>query len=182
MRQTVTADRLLHFMRALGRQVKTASRVYLTGGASAVLLNWRDSTIDVDLKFVPDTDEILRPIPVLKEQLDINVEFASPGDFIPELPGWQDRSPFICQEGVLTFCHYDFYAQALAKLERHHQLDLVDVQQMRARELIEPDRLLALFESIEDRLFRYPAINPATFRLRVERAAADMKARPGGGA
>jgi hypothetical protein len=177
MRQAVTADRLSQFMRALGRLVKTPSRVYLTGGASAVLLDWRQSTVDVDLKFVPDSDDVLRPVPALKEQLDINVELASPGDFIPELPGWQDRSLFIRQEGALTFCHYDFYSQALAKLERHHLLDLTDVHEMSARGLIEPDRLLALFDAIADRLFRYPAINPATFRLRVERATAEMRSR-----
>jgi hypothetical protein len=115
-------------------------------------------------------------VPALKEQLDINVELASPGDFIPELPGWQERSVFICQEGVLTFHHYDFYSQALAKLERHHQLDLADVRQMSARRLIEADRLLSLFEAIQERLFRYPAINPSLFRLRVERAVAEMNA------
>ena len=61
--------------------------MYLTDGASAVLLDWRESTVDIDLKFIPDSDDILRPLPALKEQLDINVELASPGDFIPELPG-----------------------------------------------------------------------------------------------
>ena len=41
---------------------------------------------------------------------------------------------------------------------------------MLERDLIEPDRALALFERIEPDLFRYPAIMPATFRREVERA------------
>ena len=63
---------------------KTVSRVYLVGGASAVLLGWRVATIDIDLKIVPETDEILRSLPKLKEQLHLNIELASPQDFIPE--------------------------------------------------------------------------------------------------
>jgi hypothetical protein len=173
MRQSVTAERLLQFMRALGRGVDTASRAYLTGGASAVLLDWRLSTIDVDVKFVPDSDEVLRRIPPLKEQFDINIELASPDDFIPELPGWEERSVFICQEGQLTFLHYDFYAQALSKIERGHTLDTVDVRNMFARGLLEPNKVLALFEAIEDRLYRYPAIHPARFRREVERVVAE---------
>ena len=56
----------------------------------------------------------------------MNVELASPDDFIPEVPGWQERSRFIQQEGKLTFFHYDFYAQALAKIERRHTIDEED--------------------------------------------------------
>jgi hypothetical protein len=32
------------------------TRIYFTGGATAVLYGWRASTIDVDLKIVPDRD------------------------------------------------------------------------------------------------------------------------------
>jgi hypothetical protein len=29
------------------------------------------------------------------ERLGFNVELASPPDFIPELPGWRERSPLV---------------------------------------------------------------------------------------
>jgi hypothetical protein len=109
-----------------------------------VLLGWRSSTIDVDLKIIPDSDEILRSLPTLKERLEMNVELASPDDFIPALPGWQDRSRFIAEEGRLVFLHYDFYAQALAKIERNHAQDRNDVREMLERQLVEPARLLDL--------------------------------------
>ena len=51
------------FMRALGRAARVEGRVYLTGGATAVLNGWRASTIDVDIKVIPDQDELLREIP-----------------------------------------------------------------------------------------------------------------------
>lgn len=168
MRGLVDAQRLADFMRILGREARSECRAYLTGGASAVLLQWRASTIDVDVKFEPEADDVLRAIPELKERLSINVELASPGDFIPELPDWRERSPSIVREGKLTFHHYDFYSQALSKIERRHARDVKDVSQMYERGLIDSDRLVDLFTAIEPELYRYPALDPGTFRRAVE--------------
>src|SRR5213080_3140080 len=154
MREPITTDSLQAFMKGLAAAARSASRVYLVGGASAVLLGWRNSTIDIDLKIIPESDEILRSLPRLKERLQVNIELASPDDFIPELPGWQERSRFIQQVGKLSFYHYDFYAQALAKIERGHEIDLKDVNQMLTSGLVEPQRLLELFSLIEGLLFR----------------------------
>jgi len=159
-------------MEALAQASETASRVYFTGGVSAVLLGWRNTTIDVDLKLVPDSDELLRAIPVLKEKLSLNIELASPDQFIPELPGWRERSVFIDQIRRLSFFHYDFYSQALSKLERAHVKDLLDAQEMLRRGLIERDELLRLFAAIEPDLYRYPALDPPSFRAAVEEFAA----------
>ena len=174
MRGLVDADRIRRLMQALGRAAHAESRVYLTGGASAVLLAWRGSTIDVDIKIEPERDEVLRAIPDLKEKLQVNVELASPGDFIPELPAWRDRSPFIAREGNLFFHHYDFYAQALSKLERRHARDVQDVIEMHARRLVEPHKLREMFAAIEPQLYRYPAIDPRRFRAAVEEMAARL--------
>lgn len=168
MRDKVTVARLQEFMKALGNAVAHPARIFLVGGATAVLCGWRDSTIDIDLKPVPDSDEILRNLPALKERLHVNVELASPDDFIPELPAWQERSRFIQQEGKLTFLHYDFYAQALAKIERGHRVDLLDVQDMIQTDLVEPKRLLEFFSKIEGQIYKYPALNAQEFRAAVE--------------
>ena len=168
MRRLTDAQRLRGFMEAAGAEARTTTRIYFTGGATAVLLGWRATTIDVDIKMVPECDEILRAIPQLKETLEINVELASPGDFIPELPGWESRSLFVATEGRVSFYHYDFYAQSLAKVERSHMRDVEDVREMIARGLIEPDRVLRFFNEIEPQLYRYPAIDPRSFRRAVE--------------
>lgn len=174
MREVVDAARLAAFMSALGRESRAESRVYLTGGSSAVLLDWRASTIDVDVKLEPERDELFRAIAGIKESLRINVELASPGDFIPELPGWRDRSPFIAREGSVSFHHYDFYAQALSKLERGHARDVADVRAMHDRKLIRTAKLLSLFAEIQPLLFRYPALDPAAFAAKVADAAASL--------
>jgi hypothetical protein len=168
MRQKVNAEALKKFMEAIGRSGRTNARIYLVGGATAVLLGWRDTTIDIDLKLVPEVNEVLKILPQLKEQLHINIELASPDDFIPALPGWEERSGFIGREGTVDFFHYDFYSQALAKIERGHTTDLLDTHEMIERGLIEPSRLLELFSRIEDQLYKYPAIDAQTFRRSVE--------------
>ncbi len=155
-------------MEALAQASDTIGRVYFTGGVSAVLLGWRSTTVDVDLKLVPDSDDLLRAIPALKEKLSLNIELASPDQFIPELPAWRERSVFIDQIRRLSFFHYDFYSQALAKLERGHVKDRLDVQEMLRRGLIEERELLRLFSAIEPDLYRYPALDPPSFREAVE--------------
>ncbi len=155
-------------MRQLATRSRAEGRVYLTGGASAVLLDWREKTVDVDVTIIPDSHAVLIAIRDLKEELNINVELASPVDFIPELPGWQERSRFIAREGKLDFFHFDFFAQCLAKIERGHRKDLADVQSMLAGGLVEKERLFELFLQIEPELLRYPAIDPRDFRRRVE--------------
>jgi hypothetical protein len=169
MRQPITADNLRAFMKALAAAVTTPSRIYLVGGATSVLLGWRTSTIDIDLKIIPESDEILRSLPELKERLHLNIELASPGDFIPELPGWQERSRFIQQEGKLGFYHYDFYAQALAKIQRGHRIDLQDVEHLITSGLVETKRLLELFSAIEEHLYLHPSLDGPSFRRDVER-------------
>ena len=110
MRQKVTAPRLHDFIKALGSAATTPVRIFLVGGATAVLLGWRESTIDVDIK---------------------------------------------------------------------RDSDIRDVQEMTQRGLIEPKRLLELFSSIEDQLYRYPAIDGASFRRNVEQTVAEADT-PGG--
>jgi hypothetical protein len=135
-----------------------------------VLEGWRETTIDVDMRFEPEADELLRALPGLKERLGVNIELASPPDFIPELPGWRERSPLVLQEGTVGVHHFDFYSQALAKIERGFEQDLDDVREMLARGLVEPARLRELYDAIEPELFRYPALSPDTFRRKLDAA------------
>lgn len=170
MREHADAERIRRFVAELARSTSTEATVYLVGGATAVIEGWRATTIDIDLRLEPEADDILRRIAELKELLDVNVELASPPDFIPELPGWRDRSTFIVREGKLDIRHFDPYSQALGKVERGFAQDLEDVAAMLDRGLIEAERACALFEEIEPELYRYPAVDPSAFRESVVRA------------
>ena len=162
-------------MNVLGVEADREVRLYFTGGATAVLLGWRTSTIDIDIKVDPETDRIFRALPGLKEKLEINIELASPDQFIPEVPGWEERSAFIQRIGRLSFYHYDLYAQALSKIQRGHAQDRSDVRQMIDRQLIDKQQLRQRFTEIEPHLYRYPAINPKSFREALEDVVASTR-------
>jgi hypothetical protein len=168
VRELADADRIERLMRLWGRSASVDGTVYLTGGATAVLNGWRDSTIDVDVKLVPDRDELLREVPRLKRELDLNIELAAPSDFIPVPDGWEDRSPLISREGRLVFRHFDPVAQALSKAERGHDQDRRDIEAMLRAGLVDPAVAREHFETISPLLFRFPAIDPDSFRNAVE--------------
>lgn len=132
-----------------------------------MVIGWRTATIDVDLAIRPDNDALLRAIPDIKEALDINVELASPADFIPLPVGWEERSPLIERRLQVAFHHFDFYSQALAKVERGHRQDLDDVRAMLERGLVDAAEARRHFDRIEPELFHFPAIDPPTFRRAV---------------
>jgi hypothetical protein len=73
MRDLANKQKIVEFMRAFGRLARNEAEVFLTGGSTAVLEGWRDSTADIDLKFVPELDELFRGIPAIKESLMLNV-------------------------------------------------------------------------------------------------------------
>src|SRR5688572_15631405 len=104
MCQLAEAFRIDASIDRLGRSARSSLRIYLTGGATAVLHGWRTTTIDVDLK-------------------------------------------------------------------RGHGLDLEDASRIVREGLVEKDRLFQLFAAVEPQLFRYPAIDPPSFRRAVERFA-----------
>ena len=83
MRKVTTPETINRFMRELGSSVRGAARVYFTGGATAVMHGWREITIDINVRFSSELDELYRALPDLKEKLSVNVELASPPDFIP---------------------------------------------------------------------------------------------------
>lgn len=88
---------------------------------------------------------------------------------MPVREGWEDRSPWETTEGAIVVRHFDLYAQALSKVERDHDRDRTDVDAMIRSGLVEPRRLAEYFSAVEPQLFRYPAVDPASLRRRIER-------------
>jgi hypothetical protein len=168
VREVADKARIEAFLTALAREATGATDVFLVGGTTAVLVGWRASTIDIDLVIRPESDAMLRAIPSLKERLKVNVELASPDQFIPVPAGWEDRSLVVSRIGRVTFRHYDLVAQALAKIERGHGRDLADVDEMLARGLISGADVRAMFALMEPELYRFPAIDPPSFRRAVD--------------
>jgi hypothetical protein len=179
MRDALDLDRLHAFMAGIGKAARSPGRIYLVGGATALLLHIRKQTIDVDIKLDPEPGGVFESIALLKDQLNLNVELAAPDQFMPPLPNWRERSEFIARQGQVEFYHYDFYGQALAKILRGHGHDLSDAQALIVLGKVDVSRLMPLFEQIAPELIRYPAIDIGRFRQQVSTFVAENRDEAG---
>jgi hypothetical protein len=167
MRRNVTPEKLRRFMHELAAHARSGGNVFFTGGATALLLGLREQTIDLDLKFDPEPQGVFEAISRLKNTLDVNVELASPGDFIPVAPDWKERSLFIDKIGDLQFFHFDLQAQILAKIERGYPHDLQDARDLLSRQRITSEQLCAYFAAIKPLMARYPALDREGFERKM---------------
>ncbi|MDY7003955.1 MAG: DUF6036 family nucleotidyltransferase [Cyanobacteriota bacterium] len=168
MRSNIDTEQIEQLMNILGREARGSGCVFFTGGASALLIGWRSSTVDIDIRLDPEPPGIFQAIAKLKQELNINIELASPQDFLPPLPGWRDRSIFIGKRGKISFYHYDFTAQALSKLSRGYDRDINDIQAMYKQGLFSLEDLRDCFEAIEPELIRFPSLNPKVLKGKVK--------------
>lgn len=175
MRRPLDLERLRQVLEALGRACRGPGVLYLTGGATALLEGWRDSTVDVDLKLDPEPEGVFSAIARIKEELDVNVELASPSDFLPELGSWRSESRFVGRFGLVEVRHYDFRAQVLSKLARGFGRDLSDARAMLDRGLVTCDGLRAALEEMTPRLERFPRVDRRVLVLRLEELCGSLE-------
>jgi hypothetical protein len=168
VRSPLDRDRLLAVLRALARACLGPGTIFITGGGTALLYGWRRATVDIDLKLDPEPAGAFEAIARVKEELDANIELASPEMFVPQLPDWREHSALIENVGVVEIRHYDLRAQALAKLARGFERDLHDVAAMRDRELISCDELRRAYAAIEPQLVRYPRVSARDLGARID--------------
>ena len=62
MRETSDAAKIEGLMQGIGRLARGPGRVYLVGGASAVMIGWRQATVDADLKLDPEPEGVFEAI------------------------------------------------------------------------------------------------------------------------
>ena len=84
-------------------KAKLAPGEFTSPAELAVLMGWRETTLDMDIKLDPEPRGIFEQIPRIKDELDVNIELAAPDQFIPELPRWRERSQFIDKFGQVEF-------------------------------------------------------------------------------
>lgn len=174
MRAEATAAKVRTLMEQLGLRSRGPGRVYLTGGATALLEGWRASSVDVDLKLDPEPEGAFDALAELKDELDLNIELAAPDQFIPPLTGWRERSRYIGTWGKVDFFHYDPYSQALSKIERGHARDLTDARELVQRNMVDVAELEHRFAEIRGELKRYPAIDVRAFETKLKQFVASM--------
>jgi hypothetical protein len=151
LRQGVNRERISLLLREVGQRFHQPARLHLVGGTSLVFEGYRQLTLDVDLTIEVSAEGHSQLVQALQEimlALDMNIEEASPGDFIPLPAGYMDRHEFIGRYGQVEVFHFDWYSNALSKIERGRQQDLADVVALLQHERIEWSRLEAMFHEI----------------------------------
>lgn len=144
MRPRADQARLRLFLRALGRRVHRRVRFYLVGGIVLIDLGLRGTTLDIDYAAEADEPQALGELELairaLKEELDINVEPASPADFLPIPRSVLDQSRFVGRYGQVDVFYYHLPSVVIAKAARGLEQDLADVERLvRAGEVTWPE-------------------------------------------
>lgn len=160
VRRELTREAMRELMKELARSAPRGQsfRVYVVGGGTAVLEDWRASTIDADL--YADDDQVFRDVQRIKEHLGLNIELARPEQFVPPLAGTDERHVFVERVGEIDFYHYDPYAQLLSKIVRGFRKDLVDAERFVESGMVDPGRFRELVRRIPESAYvRYPNLS-----------------------
>lgn len=151
MRKQVDRQRIEIFLQRLGRIFPRPGRVYLVGGTTLVYEGLRQQTLDIDITFDvsnEDHSRFVTAVRELKENLSLNIEEASPAEFIPLPAGYEERSEFIGRYGQLDVFHFDLYSTALSKIERGTENDFADVLSLLRSGRLQMSQLNAFFDEI----------------------------------
>jgi hypothetical protein len=62
MRSSVDPQKIEQLMEALGKEARGPGCIYFTGGTSALLIGWRGSTVDVDIRLDPEPSGIFQAL------------------------------------------------------------------------------------------------------------------------
>lgn len=167
MRPNVDRAKIEQFLAELGRNFRQAGRLYLVGGAALVHAGIRPgssaTTQDIDVEVA--SGDMYQVIGQLKHQLNINVEFASPGDFIPLPRQWQQLSRYAGRYGKVDVFYFDFYSIALSKIERGNARDLQDVSLLLQQGTITLPELDQAAQEVADQMGKgtYKRLDPQAF-------------------
>ena len=173
MRPTVDKAEIERFLRTFGQQYRKPGRLYIAGGAALVHAGIRSGrTQDIDIE-VTDGNMLLT-IDQLKHRLHLNIEMASPKDFLPVPRQWETMSQYVGRYGDIEVFYFDFYSIALSKIDRGTTRDLQDVQLLVQQRAIDLPTLDAAFQDVMSQVqtpqgrMRYPRFDSTDFASRYQ--------------
>ena len=175
MRRELTREALRELMEELARTAppQESFRVYIVGGATAVLSGWRAATIDADL--YADRDQVFRDVQGIKQRLRLNIELVRPEHFVPPLAGSAERHLHIDRVGNIDFYHYDPYAQLLSKIVRGFRKDLLDAEEFLNCGMVDPAKFRQLVDAIPESAYaKYPNLDREAVLAAVEEVLAKI--------
>ncbi len=172
MRPGVDKAAIESFLQQLGKNFRKSARLYLVGGAALVHMGVRSGfTQDIDIQVSGASEgDLIVAIQRMIERLQINIEFASPVDFIPLPKQWEAHAQFVGRYGTIEVFYFDFYSIALSKMERGNSRDIADVKLLVEQGIIALDELDNAYQEVLAQLGkgRYPRVTPKRFTERYQ--------------
>lgn len=175
MRQDVGKQEIEQFLIQVGR-TRLSGRLYITGGAALVHKGIRlGQTLDIDILITIDPSNLANQIAQLKQKMGINIEFASPGDFMPLPTQWEMRSQFIKRYGQVDVFYFDWYSIALSKTQRGSRQDINDVWLLVQQKLVDLAELDLLCQDVLNKIGvppydkRFPNLSQSQFAQNYQR-------------
>jgi len=172
MRPSVDKESIEAFLQQLGKTFHKSARLYIVGGAALVHMGVRPGTTqDIDIQVSGSNEgELIVAIQQMIHRLQINVEFASPADFIPLPAQWESHARFVGRYGKIDVFYFDFYSIALSKIERGNTRDIADVKLLIEQGIVTLDELDKAYQEVLAQLGkgRYPRITPQRFTERYQ--------------
>lgn len=164
MRHFSQSHHIREFMKSLDEMSSDFSlpliRCYFSGGGTAVLMGWRESTIDIDIFLTDDKGQdasgpYASHIEKLKNKLQINIEFASPLLFIPVSHDWQKEAIYIQKFQRVAYFHFPLVYQLISKILRGYETDLQDAHNIIEHQNISQTKVLERVIRLKDQWPRY---------------------------
>lgn len=156
MRQQIGQQQIEQFLVQVGR-TRQPGRLYITGGAALVHRGIRSGrTLDIDIQITLDPANLMTQIVQLKQKMNINIEFSSPGDFMPLPRDWEARSEFVNRYGQVDVFYFDWYSIVLSKMQRGNQRDVADVQLLVDQKFVEVRELDLLYQDVLNKIGNPP--------------------------
>lgn len=156
MRQSVGRPEIEQFLIQVGR-TRQPGRLYLVGGAAMIHRGIRPGqTLDIDIQITSDPVNLMGQVAQLKHRLNMNIEFASPGDFMPLPAQWEARSEFLKRYDQVDVFYFDWYSIALSKIERSSRLDIADVHLLVKQGFVDVVELDKLYQDVFNKIGNPP--------------------------
>lgn len=156
MSQRIGKQEIEQFLADVGC-LRQSGQLYLVGGAALVHAGIRPGqTLDIDLQITVDPANLTVQIAQLKQRLSMNIEFASPADFMPLPSQWETRSQFIKRYNQVDAFYFDWYSIALSKMERSSRLDIADVQLLIRQGFVDVAELDVLYREVLNKIGQPP--------------------------
>lgn len=181
-RRDVDASALDAFLDGVGRRVRDPVRLYIAGGAEAVILGIRPTTLDIDVTLDADDPQAERRaervVEDVAERVGVVVEWSDPTMFLP-IPraAALKRSPWHRTVGQVRVHQFDLVSVALGKIGRGTERDLADVDAYLDRGLIRWPDVETLWRAVRGESFRGAAQSRRLVVENMERMRGRLRAR-----